>query len=201
VSLLLALLLAPWPGLGSVFGTAYDAAANVFLRQLRIGGVQLELGPAPAVLPGPPVAHREWYVVLTIRNGANGLATRSALDVRALAYVPLAIFAALSIGAPLPSRRTQLRAAAVGFALVGLTIFVGTTAPVALLLDDARVGAIVLGDFGRRVVDTIFVATAESSVAAPGLLWLFSRFIADGAERGARDATGGRSTATTGADA
>jgi hypothetical protein len=177
---LIGVLLAPWPGLGRAFAAACATVANPVFHLVSVGGVAFDLAPSSALPTGAAGAVLSpWLVVLTLRNVQTGAATRSALNARALVYVPFAILAALALAAP-PPRGTRALATALGLLFVGAYVFVGAAAPLALLLADPRVQAVSLGDFGRRVVSAVFVATAEASVAAPVLLWVLARFVADG---------------------
>jgi hypothetical protein len=140
----------------------------------------LDVALAPNEVPavGRPDPH--WCVVLTVRNTLEGAATRSSLtwDLRALAYIPLAIFAALTLA--IPNRRGNgVVAAVLGVAFVGAFVLVATGVPLIMMLGGPRVQAIEIGETSERVLRTIFSATAETSAIAPALLWLLARWIAD----------------------
>ena len=177
VLVLLGVLLAPWPGVGRAFTAACAAPANVVLHRVHVSDVDLDVTPAAenlAATGGSP-----WFAVLTVRNTPTGVATRSALNVRALAYVPFAVLLALSLGAPVQRAAVRVPAAVAGLVFVSLYVLIASVAPVALLLDEPRIQAISLGEFGRRIVATVFTATAETSVEAPVLLWLLGRWCGD----------------------
>jgi hypothetical protein len=170
--LVLGFLLAPWPGLGRAFVTACCAPANVV--QPTVGGVALELAPAPARLSAATLGpSSSWQAVLTLRNIHSGAATRSALNLRALVFVPFAIVGALLIA--VPARQGSASVALLTLALVAAFVLIGVVAPVALLLDEPRIGALVLGEPGRSLLRAVFVVTAETSLEAPTLLWFFAR--------------------------
>jgi hypothetical protein len=176
---LVGLLLAPWPGLGHAFGSAFAATSNAVAFRAPIGGVAVEAAPLPAVTSAPAVAGlTPWHVVLTMRNVQTGAATRSALNSRGLAYVPLAIVVALCVAVS-PGRGARALATALGLAFGGAYVLVGTAAALTLVLADPRIQAVSLGDFETRVVTSVFAATAEASVAAPVALWLLARYVAD----------------------
>jgi hypothetical protein len=169
---LVVVLLTPWPGLGRTFGAVFAATADLVLHCTSVGGVALDIEtPRAAGLTLPP-----WLVVLTLTNVKTGVATRSALNARALAYVPLAIFAAMA-GAVPPRRGMRTLTAAVGVALLGAYLSLGIGATLALQLAGPRVQALSLGTFGQRIVEAVFLASAETSVAAPALLWLLTLYV------------------------
>jgi hypothetical protein len=202
--LLVGVLLVPWPGLGHAFGAAFAATSNAVFFRAPIGRVAVEAAPLPAVTSGPAVAGlTPWHVVLTMRSVQTGAATRSALNSRALAYVPFAVVVALCIAVP-PRRGARALATALGLAFVGAYVFVGTVAALAIVLADPRIQAVSLGGFEQRLVESVFAATAEASLAAPVALWLLARYVTEvvlerrraGASRNASRSTAARGMGT-----
>ena len=84
------------------------------------------------------------------------------------------------IGQACVERRPEVaRPTVFTFAFVGLFVLGSVAAPVALLLDEPRISAISLGDFGRSAIHALFQTTAETNIASPALLWLLARGIVE----------------------
>ncbi len=176
VAVVLAFLLVPWPGLGPTLASAFSATANVTCGGVRLASrYALHFTPASErVLPGQP--NPAWHVIVAIRNTDTGATTRSAMNLRSLVYLPVAIFAALVLAAR-AGRPERILPDLVGFALVAGFVGLSVTLPLLDILSSDRVRAIPLGPTARSVVSTLFVATAETSIAAPVMLWILSRAV------------------------
>src|SRR5690349_12672799 len=112
----LLLALAPWPGLGHAYAVAACHVANVLASSTGSSWTSLHFDAATREILGGR-AHAEWHAVVTTTS-LSGASTRTALNLRAIGYVPTAAFVAISLAWPfdLGPRRWQLRA--IGFALV-----------------------------------------------------------------------------------
>jgi hypothetical protein len=152
--------------------------ANLALHDVRFRAVvapEFEVGEEAAL--GPAVPNSSWYVVLALRNVSTGATTRSALNLRQPAYVPMAIFAALTLAAPARQRRP--RSILLGLTLLGAFILLSISAPLVLLLAEPRIRAIELGEGARSWVTLLFNSTAETSCAAPVFLWFLAGWVID----------------------
>lgn len=183
-----ALLLAPWPGLGAAFTRAVGAVANVVAGEMRwhvqpplgLGSestLAIAFGPALEAAAGGAIPDPAWHTVLTIRNVDSSAATRSAINVRFLVYVPLAIFVALTLAAPIERSRAWALSVALGLALLAALVSLSLALPVAQLLADERVRAIELGDTAKGLLDAVYLTLIEMGSANAILLWAIARWL------------------------
>ncbi len=184
-----ALLLAPWPGLGAAFTRAVGAVANVVAGDLRWHaqpplGLGNEHTLAIAFRPalevdsgGRPIPDPAWHTVLTIRDIESGAATRSAINVRFLVYVPLAIFVALTLAAPIERSRAWARSVALGLVLLAAFVSLSLALPVVGLLSDDRVRGIELGDTAKGLLEAAYLTLIEMGSANAILLWALARWL------------------------
>jgi hypothetical protein len=179
LAVVLALCWAPWPRLGETFAGAFAAAASQTIGSLRFdrGRVALEFERSRAPLwPGQPSP--AWHAIVTARNMNTNAATRSAINLRAIAYVPATVFLALTLAFPLALDRRWALATLLGAALVGA--FIATSVALSLLgiLMSERVFAVHLGPAVRSWLTALFFLTAETNVAAPAVLFGIARVAA-----------------------
>jgi hypothetical protein len=152
-TVLLVLLLVPWPGCGRAFVGFFRAYGNGLVGAFGEGGEPPGRFEAPD--PGQVGAADggEWAVLL--RAGDRVVP----LDTRIIGYLPLAIFLALALATPVPRRRKAI-------------IVVGG---LAFLL--ARLAFAVLTPLGgtrsglAAAVWTVMIAPPVMSYAAPAAVW------------------------------
>ena len=149
---LVVLLLAPWPGWGRGFATAFSVYGNalVGLTSARVPPPRFE-APAPGGVDAADGG--AWAVVLTMGERVVPL------DTRIIAYTPLAIFLALAL-ATTGSRRRKLLILGGGGAVLLLRLAFVVLAPL-----EAAPGSLV------EIAWTILAAPPVMSYAAPLAVW------------------------------
>lgn len=178
--LFLLMCLLPWPGLGRAYVSAVSGAANFALRGVRFASdrsLHFEVG-SPALL-GAKV-NPWWHVIATVSSETTGAATRFALNLRAIGYVPTVTFFALVLTGAL-SNRGALRSTALGFVLVQAYFVFSVSLAVGLFLSNERVQALELGPTARAVLEMLFeglVVPPAMSYAVPAMIWLVATFVA-----------------------
>jgi hypothetical protein len=183
-----AVLLVPWPGLGAAFTRGLGAVANVVVAPMR-WHVQPPLGLGPErtlaigfrpaleadaahVVPNPA-----WHTVLAIRDVDTGAATRSAINVRYLVYVPLAIFTALTLAAPIERSRRWACSVALGLAFLAAFVSLSLALPVFDALSDDRVRGIELDATTKAQLGTVYLTLIEMGSANTIVLWAIARWL------------------------
>jgi len=166
--LVLALLLAPWPGLDRAFSGAFSRSANAlgFERRLDSGTLMRLEAPSEADLAAR--AHGGWHAMLRVANETTGKATRLAFNTRATTYVPLAALMAFLVAVRAWRRERPLLGIATG-ALMTLT-FSGLALALASarFLALPRVGALRLEPTQQALVDTLFLGV----IVPPGMAYV-----------------------------
>ena len=155
---LLALLLAPWPGLGEAYGHAATAVGNALLARVDRSHVAMTFVTPLATaftteLRASPLAGSQIVVPIELRT---------------LAFIPTAAFIALSLAEGLPHRRRIGVRFVLGFAALQLFLLISLIVP--LLLFFAEPQPLHLLDLSRPVywVLTLFY---RSLVAPPGMIY------------------------------
>ena len=164
----LVVCLIPWPGLGRTFGSAFVTLAHGTFGNFRTPS-QLTIDfERPADDPTSSMhGVGPWHAVLVVRNPETDKATRSALNLRSLAYLPWVVFLALTLGAPIRRDRAWMRSVALGAALTGA--FVGTCILVAILsvITSDRVRAIEVGPAVQSGIMSLFWTICETKSPWP----------------------------------
>jgi hypothetical protein len=185
-TLLCALLLAPWPGVGTLFTTAFSRVANVVVRDMRwhppsaFGfaserSIAISFQPASIASPGT-LSDATWYVVLAIRDVDSGAVTRSAIHLRFLVYVPLSVFVALTVAAPARWSRAWVGSVALGAGLLAVFACASVALPVVELLAGERVRALELRETTASLLDALKLTLIEMGSANAVLLWAIARW-------------------------
>jgi hypothetical protein len=134
-AILFGLLLLPWPGLGVRFTRAFCAAADFIAGGIRfhdVLGIAFEPASATAAGAADP---SEWSAALLIRSTeATSRTVVSVLHLRPLAYAPLCVFVALTLGAPARAPRIWAQSAILGLVLTLLTLVLFTATATTWLL-------------------------------------------------------------------
>jgi hypothetical protein len=124
-------------------------------------------------------ANPSWHVIATVSSEATGAATRFALNLRAIGYVPTVAFLSLVFAGALVNRGA-LRSTLLGFVLVQAYFVFSAALPVALFLSNERVQALDLGPTVSSLLDMLFqglVVPPAMSYAVPALIWLMVTFV------------------------
>lgn len=165
---MLALLLAPWPGLDTAFCGGYCRFANAlwFQRQLD-SGLSLRLEPATPGTLESARTHVAWHALLRVEAPSTQRVTRLGFNTRSTSYVPGAAFVAFVLAS-----RAWKRTRAAGGILVGALVTLAFSA-LALTLSTVRflglprVGGFEFGESFRALLDTVFLAW----IVPPGMAY------------------------------
>jgi len=166
-AVVLALLLAPWPGLAATCSSAFAATLN-FLGAERVldSGVSLALEPLGKSAFQPSIhAAPLWHVFLVATNPASGASPRMAFNTRGAFYLPSATFVAFLVAARAWRWTHPRRAVLAGGIVLGsfttLSVLVAALSFLAL----PAVGGISLGESTRTWLEAFFLGW----FAAPGM--------------------------------
>jgi len=168
---LLALLAAPWPGLGRAYVRTFGAAATLLSPVVAPSGAKLSFAASPA-----SDGHHEWFAMVSETDASSGaLLHKGAVDLRRGGYLQMAFYLAAAVAFPL--RRRGLFAASLG---AGLLLFsmLGWL-PVLMYLTKKQV--IVLGAGSFSVLALVYrslVTPPAMAFAVPGASWLVVRMLA-----------------------
>lgn len=163
----LALLIAPWPALGSVFvdgvGSVVTAAADPVFAS---SNVSFRLRA-----PRPSEQQPDWRGVIDVKRDLPDGPVRNAgaIDLRRVGYLQLAAFIALAAGWPPVGLRRRLWSLAVAVAIVSTVIAI----PIIDFLSE--VGVVALGPWLGTAISLArraLVAAPGMAYAVPGLAWL-----------------------------
>lgn len=178
----LAFCLAPWPGLGRLEASAFDAAGNAMLSSYTFpGGIAVHFDWAPADL-GPGRANAVWHSIARVQNITSGAATRFALNMRSLIHLPTSVFVSLAIASLLWRRPHGIRALAVGTTIHCAFLGLSITLPIVKFLGDVRIQAINLQPGVSSYLDAAFeawVVPPAMGYAVPGFIWLCMMLISE----------------------
>jgi hypothetical protein len=181
---ILGLSLAPWPGLGKGYVRLVCATVNAMFGTTRFASdISLHFDPgSPSALGTRPNAW--WHAIIAVRNESSQAATRSALNLRAIGYLPSAVFVSFALAWPFGNLKRALLLRTIAFVLVQAFVALSIALPVVLLLSSDRVGAIELGPTVRVLINTVFqsvVVPPAMSYAVPALIWLLVTWAGQGA--------------------
>lgn len=167
----LALLMAPWPGLGEAYGALVTKLGNVLLSCFEQSRAHLEFGLPDAAEPSA------FTSVLRARDLASGLALQIPIELRTLTFLPTSTFIALvlagSVGRAVRRSALQLFA---GLALLQLFLVSSLLVPICLFFAEPRPMQLLHMSTLVYGVLTIFhralVAPPGMAYAIPLMLWL-----------------------------
>jgi hypothetical protein len=168
LTLLLALLLGPWPGLDRAFCATFCGFVNALglERQLDSGLLTRFEPAAPGSLESAR-AHEGWHAMLRVENPSTARATRLGFNTRSTTYLPAVTFLAFTL-ASRAWRRTRAWAAIGAGALVVFSFSaLALTLSVIRFLALPRVSGIELGDGTVALLDAVFRAW----IVPPGMAY------------------------------
>jgi hypothetical protein len=164
--LALALLIAPWPGLGRAFTGTVGAIATALADPLTASTNVTFLLRSPK----DDEALNDWHGVISVRQDfPDGPVDHAgAIDLRRAGYLQLATFGALAVAWPPKGRWLALLAACVSLGLVATVIVL----PILDFL--SPLGAVHLGACSAALVSLgsrTLVGAPSMAYAVPGLAW------------------------------
>jgi hypothetical protein len=169
-AIVLTLCLLPWPGLASTFTSAFVTVGNVITEDMRLGRIAFRFEkPRTTEAQG-------WDVALAVRDVPTGATTRPGFQLRLLAYVPLAVFLAIIVAAPVGERRAWPLSLALGGLLSFGFVVLSVSLLILTLFTDRRIGAVHLSPFAQSLLVASTTAMVEASYVAPALIWLATRW-------------------------
>jgi hypothetical protein len=162
----LAILLAPWPGIGRLFPEVVGFIATAIAAPLSSDSNITFVLRSPSPQEGQPA----WRGVIDVRQDfpSGTVHHAGAIDLRRVGYLQLAMFLSLAAAWP-PKGWRLLRMTLITIAIVGAVI----AAPVLDFL--SQIEAVHLGDVLRTAISIVsraFVAAPAMAYAIPGLVWL-----------------------------
>lgn len=172
-ALILGVYLLPWPPVGDAYAGTAVALANAVVNA-DDANLRLEFARSEDRASGGMEAAFALEVLAT--DVARNQTVRLAVDLRALAYVPTAVFIALAIAAPIWERRRGFYVLSSGLVLlhtffaasVALSVVLFLAQPVPLhAIQLSRGTSLFLG-----VLHRVFVAPPGMAIAVPGFVWL-----------------------------
>ena len=162
------LLIIPWPGLKSGYGSLFRTSGNGLLHAFGFRGI-VELRP-------PAEEHAAWDIEMHMKN----LKTRERWHVeyssRGWGYLPTAAIVALILATPLAWSRRWIALAA-GLVLVHL--FIATRIAAVILYGMYYGGAIKLSEMQAKAAEVVLHGFANSPVTTfvvPVVIWLLVTF-------------------------
>lgn len=169
-TVVLLLLLIPWPGLSALFASVAAAAANVVSDVLLSGPGGLRFS-APDDLPA-------WTMLLTL-EAPTGLSQQAHWELRRAPYLPMAVLTALTVGCPFG--RWPRRALVLGLGLtilflipaLRLAALVGSPSPLQLVSLSPTTLTVI------AIATRILVLPPGMAYAVPALLWLLLMALLD----------------------
>lgn len=164
---LLALLMAPWPGLGPAYCGFVGKIAAGFLDSTDAGAVRLRFTPAvEATPPGKP-----WELRVHAEDPVSGRYVGTALDLRRAGYIETAVFAALALAGRVRWRRRV----ALLFGGLALLQLLPLLPILSFFSGKLPVQAFHFSGVTEALIDTGYhalVAPPGMAFALPALLWL-----------------------------
>jgi hypothetical protein len=169
--LFLALLLAPWPGLGRAFSALFAGCCDALVNLFTGNGAEVHFSAADGDGVHP------WWVTMSAKNVFTGQSYEIPVDARTVGYVRIAVFLAFALAWPLWKTGRGRRALAAGalliLAVVGLTV----AFPLVQVLGMVRIlGLGVLTQSFLSIGILTLVTYPSMAYALPGLVgWLTLR--------------------------
>jgi len=167
LSLLYALLVAPWPGLREAYVAAHASAANAFFRSAREHGTVRFIAMGAVRRSGPDTK-------LIFENHVTGVAGNGTHNAQLTGFIPTALVIALVLATPIPRRR---RAVALALGLILVHVFIALRIEILIAhwygvdqpwaLDHP-------GPTWRALIDALFeggVISPTPSFVGPILIW------------------------------
>jgi hypothetical protein len=169
VAVLLLLLLAPWPRVGSLYSAVFALYANAVVQCLPLGSTA---GSARISVPteaqrGDPEID-DWTVMLSTAGPAGDGGPAMPVGVRILGYTPFAIFAALLVGTPVGWRR-KLKIGALGTLILAARLAAAIAIPVARVL--GQLGAHTTAGVAAEAAWETFIDQPALSYVTPLVAW------------------------------
>jgi hypothetical protein len=183
--LLLGVYLIPFRPLGDVYAAIAAGTGNLLVGGGPHSGAVLHFDRHVEKDSGdgePPLLSPEAYgIELTARNVDTGRVVRVPIDTRTLAYVPTAVYVALSVAAPIWNGARGAIVLGAGILALQSFLLLSIVTPLALFFANPMPMHLVdLGPASRSVLDVLYrtlVAPPGMAFAFPGLLWLFMVWI------------------------
>lgn len=168
VILVYGLFTLPWHGLGTLYGSAFRAVANVLFGQFGSDGA--------ARFEPLPDATTKRDTQLVLRHRWTGREITTQYGSRYTGYLPTAVFVALMVATPLPRRR---RLAALGVGLMLISAFVALRVALSLLQGFRFVGLFDYASSGNYAIDLACEVISKSTITSffmPIFVWLLVSF-------------------------
>ena len=162
------LLITPWSGLKSGYGSLFRASGNGLLKAFGFRGI-VELG-------SPAQEHAAWDVEMHMRNPGKPQRWHGEYSSRGWGYLPTAAVVALIVATPLAWSRRWMALAA-GLALVH--IFIALRIAAAVLYGMYWGGAIRLSMVEAKAAEVVLHGFSNSPVTTfvvPVVIWLLVTF-------------------------
>ena len=171
----LAVLMLPWPGLGKMYSRAFAVVGNALVGGHSFAsGARLAFDGDGGDDSGGETKTFAWEATLTVQN-ANGARIQVPIDVRPLAYLPTAAFAALALAFPIRERRRKLFVFAAGLVIMQpLTALLISLPLLPFLGGSGPIRVFELGPAARSLIEAAYralVAPPGMTYAIPGLLF------------------------------
>jgi len=162
------LLITPWPGLKSGYGSVFRTSGNGLLHALGFRGI-VELRP-------PAEEHAAWDVEMHMKNPKTSERWHVEYSSRGWAYLPTAAIVALILATPLAWSRRWI-ALATGLVLVH--VFIALRVAGVVLYGMYWGGAIQLGEVQAKAAEVVLNGFSNSPVTTfvvPVVIWLLVTF-------------------------
>jgi hypothetical protein len=163
----------PSPGLGKLFASVATSVGNALVsRPKPYEGLELEFRTAyDDPRADPTQKDLAWTTILEARNPTTRNETRVHINLRKSIYVPMALFTALALAAPIWKGRRGLIVLSAGIGLLLVPILVWIIAPTLAVLYEAVV--IDLGPFEQGALRFAYAVTQPPGMiyAIPFLVW------------------------------
>lgn len=162
------LLVIPWPGLKSGYGSLFRTCGNESLQALGFRGI-VEFRP-------PAEYHAAWDIEMHMKNPSTRQQWFVEYSSRGWGYLPMAAIVALIVATPLAWSRRWISLAA-GLVLVHL--FIALRIAAVVLYGMYWGGAIQLGEMQAKAAEVVLHGFSNSPVTtfvAPVVIWLLVTF-------------------------
>jgi hypothetical protein len=183
-ALLLAVSIAPWPGLATPFARAMASACDAVAGAVSDAEVHFE---AQRYAPEHP-----WWVRMSVRNVFTNESFEVPVDTRTVAYLRIVVFLAFALAWPSWAMRRGIEAALGGLAILVVLIALTVLLPLLQVLGMVKVLSIGVLAQSLLSIGIMTLGTYPSmAFAIPGLVWLLMlRWMAGGAKGAAESSHG-----------
>jgi hypothetical protein len=172
---ILAVYLLPFRPIGNAYGGIAAAVGNLTLGNAPHSGTVLRFAP-PDDAGGEDPAPDAFSIELRAKNARTRSPIRVPIDLRTLAYIPTAVFVALSIAAPIWQGARGAIVLIGGLAVLQVFLALSIAAPLVLFFaNPAPMHLVDLSPTWHRILDILYralVAPPGMAFAIPGILWL-----------------------------